>query len=253
MLRIFLKTIIFLSIILSAQELRAQIGAYRSELAVGASGGYVLSTIGFLPEVPQKQHTGILGGVAVRYTCEKYFSSICAITAELNYAQLGWKENILDRDDQPVVNPVSGLTEEYERTIDYLQLPIFARLGWGRERRGLQFFFQAGPQFGFCLGERTNTNFNVRYRSNKRVSNVVAQDTMSVERRFDYGITAGLGLEFSHRRVGHFLLEGRYYYGLGDIFRNSKRDYFGRSNYANIVIKLTYLFDIVKTNNPDIK
>ena len=254
MLRIILKTLVLLSLyFLSAQELRAQIGAYRSELAVGASGGYVLSTIGFLPEVPQKQHTGILGGVTARYTCEKYFSCICAITAELNYVQLGWKENILDRDDQPVVNPVSGLTEQYERTIDYLQLPIFARLGWGRERRGLQFFFQAGPQFGYCLGERTKTNFDVRYRSSKRVSNVVAQDTMSVERRFDYGIAAGLGLEFSHRRVGHFLLEGRYYYGLGDIFRNSKRDYFGRSNYANIVIKLTYLFDISKTNNPDIK
>jgi len=63
----------------------------------------------------------------------------------------------------------------------------------------------------------------------------------------------GLGLEFSHPKVGHFLLEGRYYYGLGNIYGDSKRDYFGRSNYSNIVVKLSYLFDILKTNNPKIK
>ena len=86
-----------------------------------------------------------------------------------------------------------------------------------------------------------------------RTSSVVAQDTMSVERKVDYGIAAGLGLEFSHRKLGHFLIEGRYYYGLGDIYGNSKKDYFGRSNLGNIVIKMTYLFDIVKSNNSKIK
>jgi hypothetical protein len=76
---------------------------------------------------------------------------------------------------------------------------------------------------------------------------------MAVQRPFDYGIAVGLGLEYSHPKVGHFLIEGRYYYGLGDIYKNSKRDYFGRSNLNNIVIKVSYLFDIKKTNNPKIK
>jgi hypothetical protein len=76
---------------------------------------------------------------------------------------------------------------------------------------------------------------------------------MSVERKFDYGITAGIGLEISLPSIGHILVEGRYYYGLGDIYRNSKRDYFGRSNLTNIVIKMTYLFDFKKSNNPKIK
>ena len=49
------------------------------------------------------------------------------------------------------------------------------------------------------------------------------------------------------------MLEGRYYYGLGDIFDNSKRDYFGRSNLGNIVVKLTYLFDIRRSDNSKIK
>lgn len=54
-------------------------------------------------------------------------------------------------------------------------------------------------------------------------------------------------MEYSIPKVGHFLLEGRYYYGLGNIYGNSKRDYFAKSNIGNIVIKLTYLFDITKT------
>ena len=247
------RILIILTIITLSLAGRAQIGDYRSELAVGGGAGYVFSNIGFLPEVPQSMHQGLMGGLAVRYTCEKYFSSICALTAEINFAQLGWKENILDRDDQPVINSLTNQPEEYERTINYIQIPIFARLGWGRERKGVQFFVQAGPQFGICIGEQTKSNFELRYRSAKRVSQVVAQDTMLVERKFDYGITAGLGLEYSHPKVGHFILEGRYYYGLGDIYRNSKRDYFGRSNYANIVVKLTYLFEIIKTDNPKIK
>ena len=70
---------------------------------------------------------------------------------------------------------------------------------------------------------------------------------MDVEKRFDYGIAAGVGLEYSVPRVGHFLVEGRYYYGLGNIYGDSKRDYFSKSNNTNIVVRLTYLFDLIKT------
>ena len=38
----------------------------------------------------------------------------------------------------------------------------------------------------------------------------------------------------------------RYYYGLGNIYGDSKRDYFGSSNFGTITIKLTYLFDITR-------
>jgi hypothetical protein len=86
-----------------------------------------------------------------------------------------------------------------------------------------------------------------------RASHVVAQDSMAVENKFDYGVAVGLGMEFSNRHVGHFLVEGRYYYGLGNIYGNSKRDHFGRSNFGNIVIKFSYLFDIIRTKNSKIK
>ena len=107
---------------------------------------------------------------------------------------------------------------------------------------------------GFFMSESTKTNvIKGKDTQTDRSSKVVAQDTMAVERKFDYGIALGAGIEFSHPKVGHFIVEGRYYYGLGDIYKNSKSDYFSRSNFGQIVIKATYLFDIIKTKNPKIK
>ena len=249
--------LLFLISLFSVLISYAQVGEYRTDLAIGVNGGYMMSSVGFVPEVPQKQLGGMTGGFTIRYTCEKYFQSICAIVAEVNIAQTGWKENIMDIDNQPVyyigddakVNPLS-----YERHMTYVQIPLMARLGWGRERKGLQGFIQLGPQLGLFMNESTKTNLVPGLKTQTdRSSKVVAQDTMAVERKFDYGIAVGGGIEFSHPKVGHFIVEGRYYYGLGDIFKNSKSDFFGRSNFGQIVIKATYLFDIIKTKNPKIK
>lgn len=243
-----MRRIIFLLIILSSATVSAQVGQHRNDLSVGVNGGYILSDVGFTPKVNQGFHGGVTGGVSFRYVCEKYFNTICSIYAEVNYAKIGWEEDILDINENPVINQYTGLAEEYSRTMDYIQIPVFAHLAWGRETKGFQFFFQAGPQFGIFMKETTKSNFDFDLRNEEdRVNNVAAQDTMAVENKFDYGIAAGLGLEYSHPKIGHILLEGRYYYGLGNIYGDSKRDYFGKSNFGNIVVKLTYLFDITRT------
>lgn len=81
----------------------AQIGEHRNDFSIGFNGGYVMSSVGFEPDVQQKQHGGITGGFSLKYTCEKYFKTICSIYAEVNYAQVGWKEDILDIDNKPVI------------------------------------------------------------------------------------------------------------------------------------------------------
>jgi preprotein translocase subunit SecG len=53
-----------------------------------------------------------------------------------------------------------------------------------------------------------------------------------------------LGVEYSAGRLGHFLIEGRYYFGLGNIYGSTKRDFFGKSNLNGIMVKATYLFDL---------
>ena len=226
----------------------AQIGEHRDDLAVGGGAGVVFSSVGFKPKVPQGMHMGPTFGVTGRYVCEKYYTMICSVVGEVNFASVGWKEDIRDKRDNKVVNAVTGKPEEYSRTISYVQVPVFAHLAWGNEVSGCNFFFQAGPQIGFYLGESTSKNFDLdNINMTDRSNSVIRQYTMDVEKTFDYGIAGGLGVEYSRPRLGHFLIEGRYYYGLGNIYGATKRDYFGVSNFSNISIRLTYLFDLKTT------
>lgn len=242
-----LKTLSAFVLMMLPYVAQAQIGQHRNTLSVGVNGGYNLTTIRFTPKVVQSMKGGINGGLTVRYTVEKYFSTIASVQAEINYSQLGWKEKIQDSNDQPVINAVTGLAEQYERTINYVQIPFMAHLAWGRENRGVNFFVNAGPQFGIYINESTKSNFEWANRNTTDQANtIVAQDTMSVENKFDYGITAGAGIEWAIPKVGRFTLEGRYYYGLGNIYGDSKRDYFASSNFGTIIIKLGYLFDITR-------
>lgn len=242
------KKLIFMCVLLmTAGGLSAQIGEYRSTFSVGVNGGYNLNNVRFIPKVVQGMKGGMTGGLTMRYTVEKYFSALASLALEVNYSQLGWKENILDIQDNPVINRDTGEEEKYSRTINYVQIPFLVHLAWGKEVKGINFFVTAGPQFGIYLNERTYTNFEWNRRNMEdRANTICAQDTMAVENKFDYGITAGLGVEYSHPKVGHFQLQGRYYYGLGNIYGDSKRDYFGSSNFGTITIKLSYLFDIIK-------
>ena len=241
-----MKHLLFLFLFLALPgSLFAQIGEHRNTLSVGPTAGWNITNIKFTPKVEQKGLGGFSGGVALRYTVEKYFSTICSIQLELNYAQMGWKEDIKDINNSPVINATTGAAENYSRTINYIQVPFLAHLAWGREKKGLNFFVNAGPQLGAYISESTKSNFDFDKRNTAdRVSSVVAQDTMKVENKFDYGIAAGLGVEYTIPKVGHFLLEGRYYYGLGNIYGDSKRDYFASSNYQTISIRLSYLFDL---------
>lgn len=234
----------------TASVAMAQVGDHRSDFAIGINGGYALSNIGFVPKITQGMHGGKTAGISFRYVSEKYFSTFCSIYGEVNYAQIGWKENIVDIDDQPVVNAAIGQNEQYSRNISYLQVPIFAHLAWGKEDKGVQFFINLGPQFGYYMNESTDMNFtkenmNLTDRSNKQT----AQYDMPLENKFDYGIAVGAGLELTLPHLGHMLIDGRYYYGLGNIYGDSKRDYFQKSNHGVITIKAVYLFDITKYRN----
>lgn len=217
----------------------AQIGEPRKVLSIGANAGLALNSVDFDPTIKQNMHIGPSLGVSLKYVSEKYFTTYCALYAELNYTLLGWKEDIRS-------NTGESLDDTYSRNVSYLQLPVFARLSWGKEERGVQFFFQAGPQIGFCVGsssKRGSVWTTDEQGVPSRPNNVVAQYDLDIERKFDYGIAGGLGLEYNSP-VGHFILEGRYYYGLADMFGNSKKDPFARSANGTIHVKLAYLMDL---------
>ncbi len=228
---------IFFCLLLSAHlsPLSAQVGQPRTDLAIGINGGFVMNRVSFKPSIKQSFKNGMTFGLTARYTCEKYFGMICAFQTEINYTQSGWKEKT-----------ETGLPA-YQRTIHYMQMPLLAHLGFGRERGGVKGFLVIGPQLGFCIGEcvRDGERYNFSYQ----LVGGKDQHELNVQRKFEYGITGGLGMDVSTKKGHHFVLEGRYFYGLSDIFSNSKKDPFSRSANSTIFVKVSYLFDVVKTND----
>lgn len=211
----------------------AQVGEPRTDFALGASGGFVMNKVSFKPSVKQSFKPGATVGFTARYTCEKYFSLICAFQGEVNYSQAGWKESVTDAPDS------------YQRTLHYVQVPLLANLGYGRERGGVKGFLVIGPQLGFCIGESTKEG--ARYNVLQELVGGKDQHELSVKKKFEYGITGGLGMDVSTKSGHHFIIEGRYFYALSDIFGNSKQDAFSRSANGTIIAKVSYLFDIKKT------
>lgn len=221
----------------SLLHLKAQVGKPRTDLALGVGGGFVMNRVTFNPAIKQSFKNGMTMGITARYTCEKYFNMICAFQGELNYSQAGWKENP-DAEGAP-----------YQRNIHYVQMPLLANLGYGRERGGVKGFLVIGPQLGFCIGESTKDG--VRYLTPQVLVGDLTQHDLKVQRKFEYGITGGLGMDVSTKKGHHFIIEGRYFYGLSDIFSNSKKDPFGRSANSTICAKVSYLFDVIKTKQLD--
>lgn len=212
----------------------AQLGEVRNNLAIGINGGLNMSQVEFSPSIKQNTQNGMSLGVTARYMSEKYFNMLCGIQVELNYSQRGWNEKIED-----------GSENTYSRTMNYLEVPFLAHLAFGKDAidSGAQFFLNLGPQFAFFLNEKEimSDNWDPSYRPN----GVVQQYGKMVENKFDYGIVGGGGIELS-TKVGHFLLEGRYYFGLSDFYKSTKKDEFGRSGHSFIGVRLTYLYDIIK-------
>ncbi len=236
MYRHFIHTSMLLLLLLLSTSAQAQVGEHRSDLAIGATAGWNMNRKNFVPNIKQTYLQSPIIGFVARYICEKYFTCIAGIQAEVNYNNMGWKEVIED-----------GSGNTYSRYLHYLQVPIMMQMGWGREVRGAKFVFMAGPQFGFLIGQQSNSGGDP-WNTARRPQGVVYQYDNDPDNWFDYGIAAGLGLELS-TGIGHFLLEGRYYYGLGDAYDNSKKGYFSRSANQTIQAKLTYLFDLHKTKN----
>lgn len=214
----------------------AQVGELRDNVSIGFNGGYNLSSVDFSPTIKQGLQPGYTGGATLRYTTEKYFALICAAQLEVNFAQRGWNETIDD-----------GSDNTYRRTTNYIEIPFFAHLGWGKEERGFQFFINAGPQIGLYLSDEEFYGFtqDKPWDPSSRPNNQTAQYGKEIENTLEYGIAGGAGIELK-TGIGNFIVEGRYFFGLSDMFGNSKADPFGRSANTTITAKITYLVDILK-------
>lgn len=201
---------------------------YQGTIAVGGKAGATLSRVNFNPNVEQTMLPGMSAGVMFRYIEEKNFGLI----AELNMTQRGWKEAFEESD------------YNYSHRFTYLELPIMTHIFFGNQR--VKGFFNLGPEINVMLGDGINSNFS--YQNAEGLDYFIndprhiEQMTLKVKNRLDYGICGGAGMELNLNSRHSVLLEGRFYYGLTDIFPNHKTDIFSSSNSMTIMVTLGYFY-----------
>lgn len=171
---------------------------------------------------------GIMMGASFRYAEEKNFGLI----GELNLVQRGWKEDFEETDFT------------YSRKFTYIQIPLLTHIYFGgRKWKG---FVNLGPEVSYMISDKISSNFD--YNNPEKVegfpshNRMLDQMKMEVSNKFDYGITAGAGVEFFVKPRHSLTLEGRYYFGIGNIFPSKKRDVFSASRGSAILISLGYNF-----------
>lgn len=220
---------IFIGLCIFSATANAQ-RTYEPRFYIGGKAGVTFSTMAFTPSVKQSMTMGYTGGVAVRYTEEKYFGLI----AELKFEQRGWEEDF------------EGADFTYKRTLTYVQLPLLTHVYFGSDK--FKGFLNLGPSVGYMISSNITSNFD--YMNPASVegfpieNRYVEQMQMPIKNKFDYGILAGLGCELTVKKRHSLMLEARYYYGLGNIFSTKKKDTFSASRGNSIEVTLGYMFRI---------
>lgn len=195
---------------------------YMPRFLLGGSFGVTLSSVTFNPKVKNSMLLGYAGGITARYDSERNVG----LQLEVNIAQHGWEETFEDPKYQ------------YSRAITYVELPFLTHIYFGSKR--VKFFLNLGPKIGYALSEKS-TQRNI----DENTGTATEQHNMAVQNKFDWGLCGGPGIEL-RTGIGCFLLEGRYYYALGDLFSSRKADYFNKSSSQVISAKISYLIPLGK-------
>jgi len=221
------RFLIFIFLIFTSIIGVAQNKEFTPEWNFGVGSGPTFSTLSIVENhtsnsIDNKNIQRFLFGVSARYITEKNLGLI----AELNYSQQGWEEKF-DTDE----------SQTYKRKLNYLELPLLTHIYFGDK---IHFFVNLGPKFSYLLSESEEMKNVPLNGTTGDDGNVLSnQYGRKANKKLDYGIMAGLGMEM-RTKIGSFSLEGRYSFGLGDIFSTSKTDPFSRSANRMMSAKLTY-------------
>lgn len=227
---------LFISLILLSSfvaGINAQSNKYKSRFYIGPTAGVNISNMLFTPTVNQGLKLGYDAGVVLRYDVGHVYdlpNVVGGIWLEVDYSVRGWKEKPKD-----LAEEYAKLGLSYERTLSYINIPVMTHLMFGSG--ALKLTVDAGAHFGYLLAESSVSNF-----PDSKVPGVVTkQHSMPVKNKFAWGIGGGIGSEYHFTKiiVG---LRASYVYGLGEIYGNSRSDYFGKSSEQIISTKAYVLF-----------
>jgi hypothetical protein len=201
------------------------------ELSLGVIGGAVMSQMNFdaTTTMPQDMAKGYTCGVSARYIEEQFFG--------LQVEALLTRRGFQDRFDPEEYGDLS-----FKRSLTYLEVPVLSHIyfPFGKRKRS-EICVDLGPKFGIMLWEKTESNLPDDFGETGTATAGLqtAHHTMAVSNRFDYGIQVGLGYEFHFSPKVSAQLQGRYYFGLGNIFPDEKSDIFETSSNQHIMVVMT--------------
>lgn len=228
-MKLFKKILFVMAVLAAALPASAQ-RYYRPTVHLGFKGGMTLSDVKFTPGVEQNMLQGTEFGIVARYSEEKIFG----LMAEVKFTQRGWKENFKETDFR------------YQRRLNYIEVPVMTHINFGtRTFRG---FVNLGPSVSFMISSNIDSNFDYNDPASVDgfpVSNRhLNQMHMDIKNKIDYGIVGGAGVELRIGSRNAIMLEGRYYFGLGNIFPSAKKDEFSASRLTSVEVSLAYLFRV---------
>ena len=176
-----------------------------------------------------------------------------SIQAELNFAGQGGQRNGM----QPITNlpsayqaavpPGSYLYANFKNkaVLNYLELPILAKFTWGGS---LQFYVDAGPYVGYLLHAAEKTSGTSTIYEDQQGDPLTVQgypvpaqdftantDITPSIKRFNAGVTGGIGLALPLDLRNKIFFDARFEYGLINIQKYSAD---GSNNTGNLLLSL---------------
>lgn len=183
----------------------------------GVKAGYNYSTLS--GETSSISTIEGLSGFYIGGLVELPISDVLSIQPELIFSRQGV-------DLRQGLKNLSIRTDTSEIRLDYLNIPVMAKVNLGR------LFLEGGVQFGFLVSKpKVNS-----YYSNVYLRNLLDKDSYN---SFDFGVGAGLGVKLNQR----FFVETRYTYSLTNVFDPNDRHFKGSlisdgDNFKNSVFSI---------------
>ena len=193
--------------------------SFSQSVSLGVRGGMTASRFIFVPSVRLRLHTGPVVGISARYDVERGAS----LQAELNYRRGGWQERY------------DSLQTHYSRHLDYLELPLLTHLYLNAG--GIRFFLNAGPFLGYLLGESATSAGEANMSSLDTTRHgIAARD------RLFWGLGGGPGISFPLGGRQRIELEGRFVYGLGNLWSSKRGSTYVQSSEMYFGATMNYFF-----------
>lgn len=209
-------------------------GMLYSQLSVGASIGYDRNSLStgtsYRSFVKNKAMSGFAIGLPVRYDVNDWFG----VQSELTYIQ---KNSKTERN-----HSYSGISEEM--TNSYFQVPLMGHFSFGGEK--LRGFINLGGYGGYWLkSKREGVNLNVFGEGAEQIYPYEERYEFDSrkDRRLEFGLVGGLGVQYNLSENVALFAEGRYYYSLSDM----QKDYMYRrpTKYNNtFALNVGCLFNV---------